>query len=76
MVLKPTNANKCIKVPYIIVYLLLEWPSSGRYITKDGYNRDTTEVCGQMPRCKILFFDNAWFKTHIKIQNTVKNLCD
>lgn len=71
MVLKPTNTDKCIKVPYIIVYLLPWFGHSYGHPWEVHYkgwiSRDITEVCGQMPRCKIPFFDNTWFKTHFKI---------
>jgi hypothetical protein len=42
----------------------LLWPSSGRCITRGGYNN---KDCEHMCRRKILSFNNTWCKTHIKM---------
>jgi len=79
MVLKPTNADKCIKVPYIIVYLLPCFGHSHGHPRGGTLQRMDISIYYRSlwtnARCKILV-DNTWFKIHIKIWNTVKNFCD
>ena len=76
--MKPTNAHKCITVSYIInIVVLLHVSITLVAILREVHykrwiNRDITKVCEPMHICKILSFNNRWFKIHIKYKIQIK----
>jgi len=66
MITKPTNARRCIEVSYIINIVCVLFVSATlvtihREVHYKGF------VYQPNHGCKILSFNNVWFKIHIKI---------
>ena len=76
--MKPTNVDNCVRVSYIIntVFLLHVSATLVAILREMHYkgwtNRDITKVCEPMHICKILSFNNTWFKINIKYKVQIK----
>ena len=70
MVIKSTNSPKCIKVFYIIVFLLHVSVTLVTIVWEVHYKgwiyQDITDDCETVRRCKIISFKNTWFKYTLK----------
>jgi hypothetical protein len=76
--MKPSNAHKCVTLPYItnIIFLLHVSATLVAILREMHYKgwacQDITEVCKPMHICKILSFNNTWFKIYSKCEIQIK----